>query len=65
MIFWKFFGFTKIYSLAALASLPFAAKAIALLRKNHEGAEKMVPAMASVVTYSRITGFALAVSLLF
>ena len=60
-----FLGFTKVYSLAALASLPFAAKAITLLRKNTENVEKMVPAMASTVTYSRITGFVLAVSLVF
>ena len=60
-----FLGFTKVYSLAALASLPFAAKAITLLRKNAEDVEKMVPAMASTVTYSRITGFVLAVSLVF
>jgi 1,4-dihydroxy-2-naphthoate octaprenyltransferase len=60
-----FLGFTKIYSLAALASLPFAAKAIMLLHKDHENAEKMVPAMASTVTYSRITGFLLAISLIF
>ena len=60
-----FLGFTKVYSLAALASLPFAAKAITLLRKNTENVEKMVPAMASTVTYSRITGFVLAISLVF
>jgi len=58
-------GFTKVYSLASFASLPFAVKSIASLKKNHEGAEQMVPAMASAVTYSRITGFVLAASLLF
>jgi len=58
-------GFTKVYSLASFVSLPFAAKSIASLKKNHEGAEQMVPAMASAVTYSRITGFVLAASLLF
>jgi 1,4-dihydroxy-2-naphthoate octaprenyltransferase len=57
-------GFTKIYSLAAFASLPFAIKSIASLRKNYESVEKMVPAMASAVTYSRITGFLLAISLI-
>lgn len=57
-------GFTKVYSLAAFASLPFAIKSIASLRKNYESVEKMVPAMASAVTYSRITGFLLAISLI-
>ncbi|HEX2614812.1 MAG TPA: prenyltransferase [Nitrososphaera sp.] len=57
-------GFTKVYSLAAFASLPFAIKSIMSLRKNYESVEKMVPAMASAVTYSRITGFLLAISLI-
>jgi 1,4-dihydroxy-2-naphthoate octaprenyltransferase len=58
-------GFTKVYSLAAFASLPLAIKSIVSLRKNYENVEKMVPAMASAVTYSRITGFLLALSLIF
>lgn len=58
-----FFGFTKIYSLISLASAPLAAKSIMLLRKHHENTDKMVPAMGAAVTYSRITGFVLAVSL--
>ena len=58
-------GFTKVYSLAAFASLPLAIKSIMSLRKNYENTEKMVPAMASAVTYSRITGFLLALSLIF
>jgi 1,4-dihydroxy-2-naphthoate polyprenyltransferase len=58
-------GFTKVYSLAAFASLPLAIKSIMSLRKNYENVEKMVPAMASAVTYSRITGFLLALSLIF
>jgi 1,4-dihydroxy-2-naphthoate octaprenyltransferase len=57
-----FLGFTKIYSLITLASIPFAVKSILLLRKDPESIEKMVPAMASAVTYSRITGFLLAIS---
>jgi len=60
-----FLGFAKVYSLASLASLPFAIKSIISLRKNHESADHLVPAMASAVTYSRITGFLLAASLLF
>ncbi|MEP0825433.1 MAG: prenyltransferase [Nitrososphaera sp.] len=59
------FGFTKFYSLISLASLPFAIRSIVLLRKDHENTDKMVPAMSSTVTYSRITGFLLAVGLLF
>nr|WP_226987262.1 prenyltransferase [Candidatus Nitrososphaera evergladensis] len=60
-----FLGFTKVYSLASFASLPFAIKAISAVRKNPASAQEFVPAMSSAVTYSRITGFVLAVSLLF
>jgi 1,4-dihydroxy-2-naphthoate octaprenyltransferase len=59
-----FLGFTKVYSLISLASIPFAAKAIMSLRKDHERVERLVPAMASAVTYSRITGFLVALSFL-
>jgi 1,4-dihydroxy-2-naphthoate octaprenyltransferase len=59
-----FLGFTKIYSLIGLASIPFAAKSIMSLRKNHESVDKLVPTMSSAVTYSRITGFLLALSLI-
>jgi 1,4-dihydroxy-2-naphthoate octaprenyltransferase len=59
-----FLGFTKIYSLVSLASIPFAAKAIMSLKKEHGSAGRLVPAMASAVTYSRITGFLLALSLI-
>lgn len=59
-----FFGFTKVYSLAALASLPFAAKAVMALRRDHETTWGLVPAMGATVMYSRITGFVLAASLL-
>jgi len=58
-----FLGFTKIYSLISLASIPFAAKAMILMKKDHESVERLVPAMASTVMYSRITGFLLALSL--
>jgi 1,4-dihydroxy-2-naphthoate octaprenyltransferase len=57
-----FLGFTKIYSLISFASIPFAIKSILSLRKEPESIEKIVPAMASAVTYSRITGFLLAIS---
>lgn len=60
-----FLGFTTVYSLASFASLPFAIKAMFALRKNSQDIEKLVPAMGSTVTYSRITGFVLAISLLF
>jgi len=58
-----FLGFTKVYSLATLVSLPFAMKAIGLLRKSQGNIDILVPAMASAVMYSRITGFVLAISL--
>ena len=57
-----FFGFTKIYSLICFASIPFAIKSVLQLRKEAESTERIVPAMASAVTYSRITGFLLAMS---
>jgi 1,4-dihydroxy-2-naphthoate octaprenyltransferase len=57
-----FLGFTKIYSLITFASIPLAIKSIWSLRKEPESIEKVVPAMASAVTYSRITGFLLAIS---
>lgn len=59
------FGFTKVYSLASLASIPFAVKAIAAMRKDPKTAQEYVPAMSAAVTYSRITGFVLAISFLF
>ena len=59
-----FFGFTKIYSLASLASAPLAFRAIAALRRDHETTRGLVPAMGATVAYSRVTGFVLAASLL-
>jgi 1,4-dihydroxy-2-naphthoate polyprenyltransferase len=56
------FGFTKIYSLISFASIPFGIKSVLRLRKDPESMEKIVPAMASAVTYSRLTGFLLALS---
>ena len=57
-------GFTKVYSLACLISLPFAVKAIAEMKKGPNAPKEFVPLMSSVVTYSRITGFVLAFTLL-
>jgi len=57
-----FLGFTKLYSLLCFASIPLAINSALLLRKEPYGVHKMVPAMASTVTYSRITGFLLALS---
>jgi len=57
-----FLGFTKSYSLLCFASIPLAINSALLLRKEPYGVHKMVPAMASAVTYSRITGFLLALS---
>ena len=55
-------GFTKLYSLISFASIPFGIKSILLLRKDPESIEKIVPVMATAVTYSRITGLLLALS---
>jgi len=60
-----FLGFTKVYSLVSLASIPFAAKSMLLLTKDQQSLKFLIPAMASTVAYSRITGFLLAVSLIF
>ena len=57
-----FLGFTKIYSLISFASIPLAMKSILSLRKEPESIERLVPAMASAVAYSRVTGFLLAIS---
>lgn len=57
-----FLGFTRVYSLICLAAAPFAVNGIMLLRKDHESVAKLVPVMGSTVTYSRISGFLLALS---
>jgi 1,4-dihydroxy-2-naphthoate octaprenyltransferase len=57
-----FLGFTKVYSLISFASMPFAIKSILQLRKEPESIERIVPAMALAIAYSRITGFLLALS---
>ncbi|HJY10805.1 MAG TPA: prenyltransferase [Nitrososphaeraceae archaeon] len=55
-----FFGLTTVYSLISFISMPFAIKSAVSLRKDPQGIDNIVPAMASTVTYSRITGFLLA-----
>jgi 1,4-dihydroxy-2-naphthoate octaprenyltransferase len=55
-----FFGLTKVYSLISFVSMPFAIKSALSLRKDPQGIDNIVTAMASIVTYSRITGFLLA-----
>lgn len=60
-----FMGYTKIYSLVSLTSFPFAVNSILLLRKDQENLKGLLPAMSSAVTYSRVTGALLAISLLF
>lgn len=55
-------GLTKVYSLISFASLPLAIKSVVSLRKDPHNIDKLVPAMASAVTYSRITGILLALS---
>ena len=58
-----FLGYTKFVSLACLASIPYAIKAIKDIGK-YEDLRQFVPAMAATVMYARITGFMLAISLL-
>lgn len=55
-----FFGLTTVYSLISFVSMPFAIKSALSLRKDPQGIDNIVPAMASTITYSRITGFLLA-----
>jgi 1,4-dihydroxy-2-naphthoate polyprenyltransferase len=55
-----FFGLTTVYCLISFVSMPFAIKSALSLRKDPQGIDNIVPAMASTVTYSRITGFLLA-----
>jgi 1,4-dihydroxy-2-naphthoate polyprenyltransferase len=57
-----FFGLTKVYSLITFVSMPLAIKSALALRKDPESIDNIVPAMASTVTYSRITGSILAMS---
>ena len=57
-----FFGLTKVYCLICFVSMPLAIKSALSLRKDPQSIDKIVPAMASTVTYSRITGFLLALS---
>ena len=59
-----FFGYTKIYSLLCFASIPYAVKAIKQSVKYYDKIDKLIPAMAAAVKYSRIFGFVLAISLL-
>ncbi len=57
-----FFGLTKVYCLICFISMPLAIKSALSLRKDPQSIDNIVPAMASAVTYSRITGFLLALS---
>jgi 1,4-dihydroxy-2-naphthoate polyprenyltransferase len=57
-----FFELTKVYSLITFVSMPLAIKSALALRKDPESIDNIVPAMASTVTYSRITGSMLAMS---
>ena len=57
-------GFTNIYSVGCLVSIPYALKAIRELKKNYENSDAVVPAMAATVYYSRVTSLFLAVSMM-
>ncbi|HET7284971.1 MAG TPA: prenyltransferase [Nitrososphaeraceae archaeon] len=58
-----FLGYTKFLSLACMASIPFAIKAIKHI-DQYKHIDKFVPVMAATVIYARITGLILALSLL-
>jgi len=58
-----FLGYTKFLSLACMASIPYAIKAIKHI-DQYKHIDKFVPVMAATVIYARITGFILALSLL-
>jgi 1,4-dihydroxy-2-naphthoate octaprenyltransferase len=58
-------SYTKLYSLISFVSIPFAIRAIRyLLYENNEKFENLLPAMTSILMYSRITGILLAIGLL-
>jgi 1,4-dihydroxy-2-naphthoate polyprenyltransferase len=57
-------GYATVYALISLGSFPLALKALMQLRGKNVEVNDMVPAMASTVTYSRVTGFLLAFSFL-
>lgn len=58
-----FLGYTKFLSLACMASIPYAIKAIKN-RDQYKHIDKFVPVMAATVIYARITGLILALSFL-
>ena len=58
-----FLGYTKFLSLACIASIPYAIKAIKHI-DQYKHIDKFVPVMAATVIYARITGLILALSLL-
>lgn len=58
-----FLGYTKFLSLACMASIPYAIKAIKDV-DQYKHIDKFVPVMAATVIYARITGLILALSLL-
>jgi 1,4-dihydroxy-2-naphthoate polyprenyltransferase len=58
-----FLGYTKFLSLACIASIPYAIKAIKHI-DQYKHIDKFVPVMAATVIYARITGLVLALSLL-
>jgi 1,4-dihydroxy-2-naphthoate octaprenyltransferase len=58
-----FLGYTKFLSLACMASIPYAIKAIKHI-DQYKHIDKFVPVMAATVIYARITGLILFLSLL-
>ena len=49
-------GIFPIYTLISLAVIPLIIKSGIILRKNFDNIQELVPAMASTITFSRITG---------
>ncbi len=63
-----YIGFLNAYSVLCFLSIPFALKAIRELGKNYEDSDEdsdaLIPAMASALTYSRITSLAVLFSMI-
>lgn len=57
-------GYATVYALISLGSFPIALRALMQVRGKNVEVNDLVPAMASTVMYSRVTGFLLAFSFL-
>jgi 1,4-dihydroxy-2-naphthoate polyprenyltransferase len=57
-------GYATVYAMISLGSFPLALRALMQVRGKNVEVNDLVPAMASTVMYSRVTGFLLAFSFL-